>query len=70
MSASSRLDLIQKGFQQHVRTLQVMGLTRTQIKARWIIERIAGCPDLGRQTSTGATDTFFGAIAFFAPALC
>jgi len=47
-----------------------MGLTRTQIKARWIAEGITGCMDFGRQTSAGATDTFFGAIAFFAPALC
>ena len=70
MSASSRLDLIQKGRQQDIRTLQIMGLTRTQIKARWITERIAGCLDLGRQTPAGATDTFLGTITFFAPALC
>jgi hypothetical protein len=70
MSASRSPDLIQKGFQQHLSTLQVMGLTRTQVKTRWIAEHITGCMNLGRQTSTGATDTFFGAIAFFAPALC
>ena len=64
------LDLIQKGFQQHVRTLQVMGLTRTEMKTRWIAEGITGCMDFGRQTSAGATDTFLGAITFFAPALC
>ena len=65
-----QLDLIQKGFQQHVRTLQVMGLTRTEMKTRWIAEGITGCMDFGRQTSAGATDTFLGAITFFAPALC
>ena len=64
------LDLIQKIFQQHVRTLQVMGLTRTEMKTRWIAEGITGCLDFGRQTSAGATDTFLGAIPFFAPALC
>ena len=64
------LDLIQKSFQQHVRTLQVMGLTRTEMKTHWIAEGITGCMDFGRQTSAGATDTFLGAITFFAPALC
>ena len=64
------LDLIQKSFQQHVRALQVMGLTRTEMKTRWIAEGITGCMDFGRQTSAGATDTFLGAITFFAPALC
>ena len=64
------LDLIQKIFQQHGRTLQVMGLTRTEMKTRRIAEGITGCLDFGRQTSAGATDTFLGAITFFAPALC
>ena len=64
------LDLIQKSRQQDIRTLQIMGLTRTQIKARWITERIAGCLDLGRQTSAGAADTFLMVVTFFAPALC
>ena len=40
------------------------------MKTRWIAEDITGCMDLGRQTSTGVTDTFLGAITFFAPALC
>jgi len=39
-------------------------LTRTQIKARWITERIAGCLDLGRQTSAGAADTFLMVVTF------
>ena len=47
-----------------------MGLTRTEMKTRWIAEGITGRMDLGRQTSAGATDTFLGAITFFAPALC
>ena len=64
------LDLIQKSFQQHARTLQVMGLTWTEMKTRWIAECITGCMDFGRQTSAGATETFFSAITFFAPALC
>ena len=63
-------DLIQNGFQQHVRTLQVMGLTRTEMKICWIAEGITGYMNFGRQTSAGATDTFLGAITFFAPALC
>ena len=64
------LALIQKSFQQHVGTLQIMGLTRTEMKTRWIAEGITGCMNFGRQTSAGATDTFLGAITFFAPALC
>ncbi len=64
------LDLIQKSFQQHVRTLQIMGLTRAEMKTRWIAEGITGCMNFGRQTSAGAIDTFLGAIPFFAPALC
>ena len=40
------------------------------MKTRWIAEGITGCMDFGRQTSAGATDTFLGAIPFFAPALC
>ena len=40
------------------------------MKTRWIAEGITGCMDLGRQTSAGVTNTFFGAITFFAPALC
>ena len=69
-SQQKALNLIQKSFQQHVRTLQVMGLTRTEMKTRRIAEGITGCLDFGRQTSAGATDTFLGAITFFAPALC
>ena len=64
------LDLIQKIFQQNIRTLQVMDWTRTEMKTRWIAEGITGCMNFGRQTSAGATDTFLGAITFFAPALC
>jgi len=40
------------------------------MKTRWIAEGITGCMDLGRQTSAGVTNTFFGAITFFVPALC
>ena len=40
------------------------------IASNWIAEGITGCLDFGRQTSAGATDTFLGPIAFFAPALC
>ena len=40
------------------------------MKTRWIAEGITGCMNFGRQTSAGATDTFLGAIPFFAPALC
>ena len=47
-----------------------MGLTRIWMKIRWIAEGITGCIDFGRQTSAGATDTFLGAITFFAPGLC
>ena len=47
-----------------------MGLTRTEMKTRRIAEGITGRLDFGRQTSAGATDTFLGAITFFAPALC
>ena len=39
------------------------------MQTRWIAECITGCMDFGRQTSAGATDTFFGAITIFAPAL-
>ena len=39
------------------------------MKTRWVAES-TGCMDFGRQISTGATDTFLGAITFFAPALC
>jgi len=64
------LDLIQQSFQQHVSILQVMGLTGTQMKTSWIAERITGCMYIGRQAPTGATYTLFGAITFFASALC
>ena len=65
------LDLIQKSFWQHVRTLQVMGLTRTEMKTRWIAEGIIVCIDFGRQTFARQTNTFLGAKPFFfAPALC
>ena len=47
-----------------------MGLTGTEMKTRWIAEGITDCIDFGRQTSAGVTDTFLGAITFFAPALC
>ena len=41
-----------------------MGLTRTQMKTRWIAEGISGCLDFRRQTPAGATDTFLVAIPF------
>ena len=41
-----------------------MGLTRTEMKTRWIAEGISGCLDFRRQTPAGATDTFLVAILF------
>lgn len=56
--------------EQDIRTLQIVALTRCEVKARGIAQRIDRGMNLGAQTASAAPEGLFVRIPPFAPALC
>lgn len=56
--------------QQHIRSIQIAGLTASEMKANRVAQGIDRGMNLGAQSTFAASDGLVGAPFFSAPALC